>query len=381
MISMSSLDPRPLWIATPEALREACARWRNQAMIALDTEFVRERTFFPALGLVQVAAGEATDPEVALIDAVALDDLTPLAELLAEPEVLKVVHAGSEDMVVFHHRLRALPRPLFDTQIAAAMAGWGYGLGYAGLVEAQFGVFLPKSEQRTNWLRRPLSSNQIRYAARDTAYLPAVYQQLRQRLDANDRVPWVLEDSARLLEIDRHLPAPEDAWRKVRGGSRLSDDGRGALEALAAWRERQARQRDLPRGFVLPDAALLQLASRAPSDPATLEAISELPDAARRRHGNELLRVIRQAQPSRCQAPPRPAYDPRPLVRSLQQTVAARASDLGIPKELLASRRHLETLLSRVDEGNPEPMPAALRGWRSEVLGSALVEQAHGLLV
>ncbi len=381
MSILGKLDPNPTWIATEHDLAAACARWRTGEVVGLDTEFVRERTYFPALGLIQVAAGPPAAPEVALIDAVALDGLEPLADLLTDSTVTKAVHAGGEDMMVFQHRLGVLPTPLFDTQIAAAMTGLGHALGYSALVETLYGVHLPKGEQRTNWLRRPLSTEQIRYAARDTVYLPALFEGLSTELEQRDRSCWIAEDATRLADLDRLMPAPEDTWRKVKGGGRVSGaQGQGVLEALAAWRERKARSRDLPRGFVLPDAALVALAQRRPRSAVDLQSVGEIPDPARRRYARELLQVVREAPVSEHVHPPRPAYDPRPLVRKLQQAVAARAEKLGVPSELLANRRTLESILRRVDREADELLPAALRGWRAEAVGEELVTLARELL-
>lgn len=381
MSILGKLDPNPIWIATEDQLTIACTRWRAGEVVGLDTEFVRERTYFPALGLVQVAAGPPGAPEVALIDTVALDRLEPLADLLTDATVIKVVHAAGEDMMVFQHRLGVLPEPLFDTQIAAAMTGHGHALGYSGLVEALYGVHLPKGEQRTNWLRRPLSAEQIRYAAGDTAYLPALYERLSGELETRDRSSWIAEDGARLADLDRLMPPPEETWRKVKGGGRVSGArGQGVLEALAAWRERKARSRDLPRGFVLPDAALVALAQRQPRSAADLQSLAEIPEPARRRYARELVQVVREAPASQHVHPPRPDYDPRPLVRKLQQAVAARGEHLEVPSELLANRRTLESLLQRVDRGAEELLPSALRGWRADAVGTELIALARKLL-
>ncbi len=368
------------WIDSDAALDAACARWRGADVIAIDTEFVRERTFFPALGLVQLSVGDPFAPEVALIDGVAVRDLGPLTRLLSDPGMLKILHSPGEDFGVFQHAAGMTPAPVFDTQIGAAFAGFGYALGYSSAVEAVFSVHLPKEAQRTNWLRRPLSEAQLVYAARDVLYLPALHRYLHHRLDAQGRIGWVLEDSERLADVERMLPSPDQAWRKVKGTGGLDAAGRGSLEALAAWREGEARQRDLPRGFVIRDDVLVSLAAERPKSPPALEQSRILSDPLRRRYGTAVLQVLQSAPRKGTPPPKRPSFDPRPIVNELKTLVAERATDLDIPPEALASRKHLEALVLRIARGEDRPLPRSIRGWREPVIGEALTERAQTLV-
>ena len=238
--------------------------------MALDTEFVRERTFFQKLGLVQVAVDDADW----LIDPLAVRDLQPLVELLRAPAVVKVVHAASEDIEVLHHTLGTEPRPLFDTQVGAALAGGAAAQGYARLVAAELGVELHKGETRTDWLRRPLTQGQIEYAAEDVVHLLPLYRLLSRRLEEQGRLAWALEDSAALADPARFAEAPERAYLRLRAAGRLGRRQLGALRALAAWRDTEARRRDIPRRFLLRDELLLALAARQPK---TLRELERLP--------------------------------------------------------------------------------------------------------
>lgn len=368
------------WIDDDAALAAACQRWSGADTLAVDTEFVRERTFFPALGLVQIGVGDPEAPEIALVDTPAIADRQPLVSLLTDPRVLKILHAAGEDMGVFQHGLGVMPSPIFDTQLGAALAGYPFGLGYSHLVEAIFAVSLPKESQRTNWLRRPLSEQQLSYAARDVLYLPAIHRHLHQRLDAEGRVGWVLEDSAQLADSDRLLPDPDSVWRKIKGTGRVGTAGQGSLEALAAWRELAARRRDLPRGFVLRDETLVALAAQRPTSAEELAAIEALSLKERKRDGAAILRVLRTAPRVGTPRPPRPSHDPRPLVKELKSLLTERARALDVAVEALASRKHLEAILRRLDEGADEPLPSALRGWRRRIVGEPLVARARQLL-
>jgi hypothetical protein len=208
MASLPAIDPaaarppataQPVYVDAPDALADACARWRGAGVLGIDTEFVRERTFYPGLGLIQVTDGDA----VALVDPVALGDLCPLERVFADEGIVKVLHSCSEDMEVFFHRFGALPRPVFDTQVAAAFLGLGYSPGYSALVEALFGVEVPKHLTRTNWLRRPLSADQKRYAALDVAHLLPCYDVLSEGLRRCGRDAWAAEEFAQLVDAGR----------------------------------------------------------------------------------------------------------------------------------------------------------------------------------
>jgi len=369
--------PQPVVsVESAAALAAAADAWAGAEALALDTEFVRERTFFPRLGLIQVSDGRAAY----LIDPLAVADLAPFAAVLSAPRTVKVVHSASEDLEVFKRALDAVPEPLFDTQIGAALAGVGGSLGYQKLVAAVLGVELGKGETRTDWLARPLSPAQRSYAAEDVAYLLPVYERLRAELQRLGRLHWVLEDSAALLSgLTRLDEDPESAYRRIRGAGRLNRRQLGVLQTLAAWRDQEARRRDLPRSFVLKEDLLLSLATRQPTVARDLERLPALDARQAARDSATWLALIEKALARPDSELPEPAerlpFTPavRQLEDRLRQLVAERAAALGIPPEILSSRRNLSGLLKSalVD---PEPrLPRELSGWRREEIGEELL--------
>ena len=370
-------------IATPEALAQAAASWNQLELLAIDTEFVRERTFFQKLGLVQI--GDAD--RIWLVDPLTCGDLAPLGAVLENPAVLKVVHSASEDLEVIHHRLEAHPAPLFDTQIAAGLAGLPPSLGYGRLVQELLGIELHKGETRTDWLRRPLSDAQLEYAAEDVAHLLPLYRLLKTRLDLQGRYPWALEDAADLLDGERYTGDAERVATSYLARSRAAarfDPRQSAIAgALAVWREGEARRRDLPRSFVLKDELLNQLASRRPQ---TLRDLARLPAYDERqgaRDGGHWLDIVRRivAEPDDRLPPPRWRLQDTPAARDaeapLREIVRRRAAELGVEPEVLASRRAIEALLHTVWNGGDEAYPADLTGWRREVVGEELWREAR----
>ncbi|HZF10870.1 MAG TPA: ribonuclease D [Thermoanaerobaculia bacterium] len=363
-------------IASDAALAAAVRGWEGASALALDTEFVRERTFFPRLGLIQAA----DDRTAYLVDPLALSTLAPFAAVLTAPGTLKVLHSASEDLEVFTRSLGAVPTPLFDTQIAATLAGVGASLGYQKLVAAVLGVELGKGETRTDWLARPLSAAQTAYAAEDVAYLLPVYERLRADLLARGRLAWALEDSAALLTgLTRLDEDPGAAYLRIRGAGRLDRRQLGVLQTLAAWRDQEARRRDLPRSFVLREDLLLALATRRPKTAGELKRLPSFDARQAARDSATWLSLIEEAlaRPESALPPPLERLPFTPAVRQLEdrlrQLVAERATALEIPPEVLASRRNLGSLL-RSALVDPEPrLPRELSGWRREVIGETLL--------
>ena len=353
-------------VTTAPALAEICARLSAQARIGLDTEFLRERTYHARLCLVQLA----TPDEAACVDPLALTELAPLAALLAAPGALKVMHASRQDLEVLYP-LAGLTRPVFDTQIAAALAGFPAQVGYAELARRLLRRELAKSHTRTDWSRRPLSREQIEYALDDVRYLLPIAAELEQRLARLGRLAWLTEDLAALADTRGFIIEPDAAWQRVRGLRGL-DPGRERLaRLLAAWRERRALEHDRPRGWILEDGALREIVLRVPRSAAQLAAIPELPAGVVKHSGAELLACVAAAgvpdpAPS---APGRPQSDPQrnALVRKLGGISQAIAAELGLVPEVLATRRDLEQLADGRRDG------ALLRGWRRGVLGERLL--------
>ena len=264
-------------IATDAALADLCRALEGSEWIALDTEFLRERTYYARLCLIQIGAPGI----VACIDPLALEQLEPLHALLENPDLRKVLHAARQDLEVFNDLRGVVSAPLFDTQIAAAYLGYDDQIGYAALVTAITGVTLDKTHTRTDWSARPLSAAQHRYAEDDVRYLMPVYEALHERLDAAGRLAWVTDDCARLSEPALYANDPAEAWRRLRGGAELPAANQQMLRALAAFRELTAQARNLPRGWVLRDEVLFELARLAPQKHAELASIRGLEDGAR----------------------------------------------------------------------------------------------------
>jgi ribonuclease D len=352
------------WIDTPDALRARLAQ--PPAIIGLDTEFIRERTYWPQLALVQIALGE-TDGDILLVDPLEPGMCEALAPLLADASVLKVMHSASEDLVAFKHACGVLPAPMFDTQVAAALAGVGGGMGYQKLVQAVTGVALAKGETRSDWLRRPLSASQLEYAADDVRHLHALHRHLDVLLAAQGRGAWLQEDCARLLAsvADDH----GERWPQLalRSAQFLDRDGQLRLLRLLRWRETHARRSDRPRSWILDNELAFAIARAAPTDRAGVQAILDATPKAPRSLGDALFQALTTPLADETEATPARGDDrDKKQLRALQDAVAAAAAELGLPDGLLASRRLLEALQDGGGWSGP------LAGWRRGVLEDRL---------
>lgn len=281
-----------LYIVDQPALDEFCAGLRGASWLALDTEFIREQTYYPQLCLVQIASPD----QIACIDPLALPSLEPLLAVLYDPTVTKVLHAAYQDLEIFYCLRGAVPAPVFDTQQAAAALGYGDQIGYAHLAQRMLGVALEKTHTRVDWRRRPLAAAWLAYAANDVRYLREIY--LRQWAMLTER-GWpeaLAENFAALADPARYQPQPQEIWRRIRDHRRLRGPQQAVLQALAAWREEQAMHHDRPRRWILHDGLLLDMARRMPGDLDSLAQIRGLPPATLRRHGDTLLALIAAAR-------------------------------------------------------------------------------------
>ena len=278
-------------IQQPGDLETALFRLHGADRLALDTEFMRERTYHPQLCLVQIAT--ATD--CVLIDPLAGLDLAPLHALLQERSRLKILHAARQDLEVLLLTGGAVPGPLFDTQVAAALLGMPPQVGYAELVARQLGHSIDKGQTRTDWSRRPLTPAQLAYAADDVRHLLTLQAELQAALAARGREDWVAEETAALENPALYRTDPAAAWKRLKGLNRLQPAEQSAARALADWRERRALESDKPRGWILADETLYAIATRAPSTIAELESIASLPPGVVRKRGEELLELLRHA--------------------------------------------------------------------------------------
>ncbi|MDH4133268.1 MAG: ribonuclease D [Gammaproteobacteria bacterium] len=349
-------------ITAAAELSDLCRALESSDWIALDTEFLRERTYSARLCLVQVATPEL----IAIVDPLALESLAPLSALLNAPRPRKVLHAARQDLEVFHDIERRVPAPIFDTQIAAAYLGYDDQIGYAALVAALTGVTLDKAHTRTDWSQRPLSAAQLQYAADDVRYLRPVYETLFERLESRHRLDWVEEDCLRLTDPALYANDPELAWRRLRGGGDLPPARQQALRALAVWREREAQERNLPRAWVVRDETLFDLVHREPSTAQELHGIRGLEDSARRRHGDKILAVLETAR----HADPVPLWPPHSpllpgqaaLVKQFMAAARTVAEAAELAPAVLATRRDIEQLVRGA------ALEDIFSGWRADML-------------
>ncbi len=366
-------------IESHDALEAACQRWRRSAQLGIDTEFVRERTFYPYLGLIQVA----DDESAYLVDTVTIDDLGPLADILQDSQVTKIFHSCGEDLEVLYHRFGAFPQPVFDTQVAAAMCGLGYSIGYGRLVESLFDVQLPKDKTRTNWMRRPLSDAQKLYAAQDVVYLIPAFRRLQVELRRLGREEWIQEELQTLFDIERFLPAPDLAYQRIKSMKTLQPRQLAVLQKLAEWREQQARKRNLPRNFVLHEKTLVELARKQPTGRTAIGKVESLRRLDRERYGETLTRLVqegRQATAEDLPSSPRQGRDlatHRQQIQQLRQDTEAIAKQASLPPELLVTRKGLEKLMRRFLDKRSPVLPRELRGWRQSVVGEQLLERLN----
>lgn len=354
--------PLPRWIDDPAALAPLIAAPPDR--LALDTEFVRERTYWPQLALVQIAAG---DEDILLIDPLVPGMPEALAQVLTDPRSLKLMHSAGEDLIAFRHACGALPAPLFDTQIAAALCGVGAGLGYQRLMAELLGVEVDKGETRSDWLRRPLSASQLEYAADDVRHLHALHRHLDALLASRDRGAWLQEDCARLLATvaDDH----GERWPQLslRSAQFLDRAGQVRLLRLLRWRDAHARRSDRPRSWILDNELAFAIARAAPGDRAGVQAILDSTPKASRSLGEAMFEALTTPLPDEAESPPARGDDrDKKQLRALQDAVAAAATDLGLPEGMLASRRLLEALQDGGGWSGP------LAGWRRGVLEDRL---------
>ena len=366
-------------ISDTDALVRFCERQTGAEFVAVDTEFIRERTYWPILCLVQVAGPE----EAAAIDALAPGiDLTPLRELMADRRCLKVFHAGRQDIEIFFHLSGQVPAPLFDTQIAAMVCGFGDAVSYETLVARLARTSLDKASRFTDWSHRPLTERQIRYALADVVHLRTAYEKLQQRLASNGRASWFAEEMAELSNPEIYRSDPNEAWRRFRLRGRFDRRFFSVLREVAAWREAAARQRNLPRNRIVRDEAVIEIAAHAPK---TIEALARTRSlgkgVAEGKLGGEILEAVRRglAETAAFEPPELSKTEPvaglGPLVELLRVLLKQRCEDHEVAQKLLASAEDLEAIAA--DDDAPVK---ALSGWRREIFGNDALALKHGKL-
>jgi ribonuclease D len=368
--------PPPVLVTDSSSLAALCDRLRGEAFVTVDTEFMRERTYWPELCVVQLGGRS----EVAVVDALAPGlDLAPLGALLADPAVVKVFHAARQDVEIFLQLFGTVPIPLFDTQVAAMVAGFGDQVGYDSLVAGLAGGQIDKAHRFSDWSARPLSPAQVAYAAADVTHLRTVYERLTARLEREGRLPWVAEEMAALAEPATYRPDPDSMWERLR--PRTSNRRMlGVLRAIAAWREREAQRINIPRQRLVRDESLLEIAATAPADAESLGRIRGVTRGfAEGTTGQSLLAAIAEASalPEHALPEARNHRDgPRPspaLVALLKVLLAEKAESHDVAPKLLASAEDIDRLAT---EDHPD-VPA-LHGWRLGVFGEDALALKQG---
>ncbi|MFO7856945.1 MAG: ribonuclease D [Paracoccaceae bacterium] len=367
-------------ITDTETLAAFCARCGEHPYVTVDTEFLRERTYWPLLCLVQLAhPGGEGDGSAALIDPLAEGlDLAPLFELMARPDVVKVFHAARQDIEIFWHLGKLIPAPLFDTQVAAMVCGHGDQVGYETLVRKICRQTLDKSSRFTDWAHRPLSEKQLAYALADVTHLRKIYEKLSAELARSGRGGWVAEEMAVLTSPDTYRNEPEEAWKRLKMRS-SSPKFVAVAKALAEWRERRAQERDVPRSRLLKDDALLEVASNRPE---TLEELGRARLLQREARKGDVAQEILAAVRRGLAAPEEetPVVVPRSakaasaaLTDLLKVLLKQRADDLGVAPKLIASADDL----TRIAADDAPDVPA-MSGWRREAFGALALQLKRG---
>ncbi len=363
------------WVCSNQRLADLCSAWRQCERVAVDTEFQRTDTFYPIAGLIQIGCNN----RAYLIDPLEITDFSPFVALLNDTSVLKLVHAGSEDLELFAHCYGATPRPLFDTQTACAFLGQGLSIGYQRLLATLFELEVDKQETRSDWLQRPLTPAQRHYAAEDVVYLDIIYQRLATRLQAEGKLDWLLQDCQQAADTALQPTDMDSYFLRFKQAWKLKPNQLSVLQTLSSWREREARARDIPRNFVIHNNTLQSIAIKLPQSLGALSGTEQIRGRTLSTDGAQLLALVQQglAVPlASIQGCPRPLpSSSNALMKRLKAQVQACAERLQIAPELLARRKDLDALLRSQLEQGEVILPQGLQGWREAVIGKALLAE------
>ena len=363
-----------LYIDNDEKLQELCKSIKDAPLLILDTEFIREKTYRAKLCLIQIA----TDDIVACIDPIALNDITPLMDIINDKNKLKILHAARQDYEIFYDLNKQLPQPLFDSQLAASLLGYGEQIGYASLVNKILGVQLDKAHTRTDWSKRPLSEAQIRYASDDVFYLRQLYPVLKNQLAEQGREDWLDEEFDALCQPGLFITHPEDAWNKVKGINRLRPRQFAAAKNIAEWREKMAIKKDLPRRWILADDILIAAAQLLPKNISQLSTIANIKTATLEKTGEIILNCIKNALalnetdlPSTTK-PKRLTADQEIIADLLMTQLRLIASEQNISPANIANRKMIEKIIYG------ETDIPLLKGWRYQLAGKKIQDLLSG---
>jgi len=364
-------------ISDTKSLRTYCEHLRNFEYITVDTEFIREKTFWPRLCLIQVGCEDQAE----CIDPLSEDlDLSPLFEVFSDTSVVKVFHAARQDLEIFFIRTGVFPTPLFDTQVAAMVCGFGDSVGYETLVATLTGKKVDKTQRFTDWARRPLSKKQIDYAISDVTHLRSIYAALRDELNRNERADWLEEEMSKLVNPDIYRTDPHTAWQRIKSRTK-TPRFLAILRELAAWRERTAQSIDIPRRHLAKDECLLELAATIPLSVDDLRHTRLGKGLARSHHGEEIITAIKRGQDlpaSDCPMIPKLKHKPQGIgatVDLLKVLLKARSNEYKVAQKLIATVDDLEKIAS---DDNAEVL--ALNGWRRDLFGHDALRVKWGQL-
>ncbi|MEO0542827.1 MAG: ribonuclease D [Pseudomonadota bacterium] len=364
-------------ITTTERLREVCAGFATKPYVTIDTEFVRETTFWPDLCVVQVAS----DEQVALIDPLADGiDLTPLYDLLKNEQVLKVFHAARQDVEIFFHLTGSVPAPLFDTQVAAMVCGYGDSIAYDALAKRIAGVHIDKSSRFTNWKIRPLTDKQLDYAAADVTHLRVIYESLRDALSQSGRDHWLEQEMAVLTSVETYDLKPENAWRRLKLRARRPAEFE-ITKRLAQWRETQARTNNVPRSRILKDDAIYEIAQQQPDDERALGRLRTIYKGVERsavgKAALEIVAAVKTMDRESLPKVPRPAPSPEgtgAAVDLLKVLLKLTSEELEVAQKIIANAEQLEQIAIHGENADVD----AMKGWRRDVFGNRALELLTG---
>lgn len=357
-----------LYVDNSEKLQKLCESIKNTPLLILDTEFIREKTYRAKLCLIQIA----TDDIIACVDPLALNDITPLMDIINDKNKLKILHAARQDYEIFYDLNNKLPQPLFDSQLAASLLGYGEQIGYGSLVSKVLGVQLDKAHTRTDWSKRPLSKAQIRYASDDVFYLRQLYPLLKNQLIEQGREDWLDEEFNALCQPELFITHPEDAWNKVKGINRLRPRQLAAAKNIAQWREKTALKKDRPRRWILTDDILIAAAQLLPKNISQLETIVNIKKAIIENSGKIILDCVKNALelnesdlPATIK-PKRLTADQEIIADLLMTQVKLVANEQNISPANIANRKIIEKII------NGETDNPLLKGWRYQLAGKKI---------
>ena len=363
-----------LYIDTADELEAFCKELSNKTWIAVDTEFLREKTYKPQLCLIQVAS----DEHLACIDPLALDNIDTFLDVLFDKNILKVFHAASQDLEIFYWLRGSVPGPIFDTQIAAPLLGHNEQIGYGNLVKGALNIDLAKSHSRADWTRRPLPPVQLNYALDDVIYLCQLYTQMNDELVSRDRLVWLEQEFKDLESNDLYNKPAKDMWLKVRGVQKYKGKTLSAIQKIAEWREIVAKESDLPRNWLLKDEIIIDIARQMPDSINELKHIRGLGESMVRKHGNKLVALLEEAAatpptplpPFKKKSKLSPAQDA--IIDLLTTLTKLRSEELEVNAAVLAPRKELEKLFTDPDSSR------LTQGWRKMLIGEQLLDLLDG---